>query len=155
MIPKSGAFPLQKVLEFRKHLEDMRAIELVKVQNEKNKANSRLLRLKNQKQEVIESTTAEVVNRKTVDLTQLKIRKDYIENLNGKITDQKHKIVQLTEQVEEERQKLGEAMKERKIVEKLKDRFTERKKAEIKRLENKKTDEVAIRMNVTLGKKGV
>ena len=155
MIPKSGAFPLQKVLEFRKHLEDMQAIELVKVQNEKNKADDRLHRLKHHKQEALETTTREVLSSKTVDLTQLKIRKDYIENLNGKITHQVQKIVELEEQVEEKREKLGEAMKERKIVEKLKERFNERKKAEINRHENQKIDEVAIRMNSALGKKGV
>ena len=156
MIPKSGAFPLQKVLEFRKHLEDLRAIELGKVQAEKIKTNARLNQLEAHKEEALESTNNEVLSRTTVDLAQLKIRKDYLEDLNGKIVNQSQKLEVLEEEEEKNRQKLSEAMKERKIVEKLKERFTKRKKAEANRKENIKIDEVAIRMSSSAhGKKGV
>ena len=155
MIPKSGAFPLQKVLEFRKHLEDLRAIELGKVQAEKIQTNVRLNQLETHKEKALESANKEVVNQKNVDLTQLKIRKDYLEDLNGKIVDQSQKLEALETEEEKNRQKLSEAMKERKIVEKLKERFTKRKKAEANRQENIKIDEVAIRMsNSASGKKG-
>jgi len=155
MIPKSGAFPLQKVLEYRKHLEDLRAIELGKVQAEKNKADEELQELKSNKEDALEKSTKEISNSKILDLNQLKISKDYLENLNGKIINQVQKISSLEEEVEKNRQELSEAMKERKIVEKLKDRFKERKKAEINRHENQKIDEVAIRMKAAYGKKGV
>ena len=66
MIPKSGAFPLQKVLEFRKHLEDLRAIELGKVQAEKIQTNARLNQLETHKEKALESANKEVVNQKNV-----------------------------------------------------------------------------------------
>lgn len=154
MIPKSEVFPLQKVLEFRKHLEDMRAIELGKVQAEKIKANVRLNQLETHKEEALESTNKEVLSQKAVDLTQLKIRKDYLENLNGKIINQAQELEVLEEEVEKNREELSEAMKERKIVEKLKERFMKRKKAEDNRLENQKIDEVAVRMGSASRKNG-
>ncbi len=154
MSSRSGAFPLQKVLEFRKHLEDLQAIKLGKAQAEKIEADARLERLKRNKEDTLESAARELNRRKTLDLQQLKIQKDYLESLNGKIVEQTQEVFKLEEKVEKNRQELSEAMKERKTVEKLKERFLERQKTENKRRENQKTDEVAIRMNVMRAKKG-
>ena len=154
MSSRSGAFPLQKVLEFRKHLEDLQAIKLGRAQAEKIEADARLERLKRNKEDTLESAARELNRRKTLDLQQLKIQKDYLESLNGKIVEQTQEVFKLEEKVEKNRQELSEAMKERKTVEKLKERFLERQKTENKRRENQKTDEVAIRMNVMRAKKG-
>ena len=154
MIPKSGAFPLQKVLEYRKHLEDMRAIELGKTQAKHLKADKQLKKLRVHKEEMLEESSKEMDQSPKVDLTQLKIEKGYLENLNGQIINQTDKVHILKEEVEKDREELKGAMKERKMVEKLKDHFTERKKTEANRRENQKIDEVAIRLKTIPGNQG-
>ncbi len=149
-----GGFPLQKVLEFRKHLEDLQAVKLGQVQAKKMEADAHLNRLRQSKEKTLETSTRELRARKQVDLRQLKISRDYLENLNGKIINQTREIMKLDEEIEKNRRELSAAMKERKTVEKLKERFLDRKRTEDKRREAQKTDEVAIRMNVMRGKQG-
>ncbi len=154
MIPKSGAFPLQKVLEYRKHLENMRAVELGKKRAEHLKAEQTLQALNRQKEEMLEEATREISEHKEIDLVRLKMQKEYLENLSERIGKQKADVRHLEKEVEKRREALNGAVKERKMVEKLKEKFTERVKAEAKHKEEIKIDEVAIRMK-TAGNQGV
>ncbi len=154
MIPKSGAFPLQKVLEYRKHLENMRAVELGKKRAEHLKAEQELQTLHRQKEEMLEEASREISEHKEIDLVRLKVQKEYLENLNARIGKQKEDVRHLEKEVEKQREALNGAVKERKMVEKLKEKFTERVKAEVKHKEEIKIDEVAIRMKTT-GNQGV
>ncbi|NOX88635.1 MAG: flagellar export protein FliJ [Calditrichaeota bacterium] len=154
MIPKSHIFPLQKVLEYRQYLEDLRAVELGKIQAEEFSANKRLSDLKSDKTEALDNVTKEIKENRRINLNDLKLQNDYLEDLHHKIEHQNKTVQQLKSEVEKNRQQLQEAVKERKMVEKLKDQFKERKKHHLDRIENQRIDEIAIRMQTINGNQG-
>jgi flagellar FliJ protein len=154
MIPKSGAFPLQKVLEYRKHLENMRAVELGKKKAEHLKAEEELHALKQRKEEMLKEASKEISESPKINLVRLKVQKEYLESLSTRIGKQKEDVRHLEKEVEKRREALNGAVKERKMVEKLKEKFSERAKAEARHKEEIKIDEVAIRMK-TAGNQGV
>ncbi len=154
MIPKSHIFPLQKVLEYRQYLEDLRAVELGKIQAEEFSANKRLSDLKSDKTEALDNVTKEIKENPRINLNDLKLQNDYLEDLHHKIEHQNKTVQQLKSEVEKNRQQLQEAVKERKMVEKLKDQFKERQKHHLDRIENQRIDEIAIRIQTINGNQG-
>ena len=79
---------------------------------------------------------------KKLDVFELKENERAIENLKGQIEDQKERVKEAEELVEQARKKLNEAIQERKIHEKLKENAFEEVKKEVNAAESKEIDEL-------------
>ncbi len=138
-------FRLQKVLEFKEHLEVMSTLELHKAQNKQKEAENTLKRLMASKHQLLQQADEQFNTKNKLDLTDLKMHLSYLGQLHESIDQQNKTIKNLTQVVEKKRQALKEAVKERKIIQSLKDQFTEQQKQEVKKIENERIDEIAIR----------
>jgi flagellar protein FliJ len=68
----------------------------------------------------------------------------FIENVRGQETEQKKVIQQAGEQVEKKRKELVEAVKNRKVMENLRDRQSEEYRKNMNEMEQKNSDEMSI-----------
>ncbi len=141
-------FRLQKVLEFKKHLEVINTLELHQAQTNRQKAEQQLNILKQTKQKLLEETEDQLKQQNRLDLNDLKVHVNYLSQLHESIENLNKSIIELQKDVERKRNKLNESVKERKIIQTLKDQFQERKNHEIKRMENGMIDEIALRNKV-------
>ncbi len=151
---KAQTFRLKKVLQYRQHLEELRAMELSKTQAAKHSAENQLKNLTATKEQMLNEQNREMQQTTTMPLSSLRIHNDYLQHLQGRIGQQKETLKALSKEEEKHRIKLQEAVKDRKIVEKLEDRFKAQRKAYISRLEAQKIDEVAIRKSPQNGMTG-
>lgn len=139
---KAFNFSLQKVLDMRKHFEDQKAIELSKAQKELNEEKTRLKLLRDRKEEALRSK--EIQDK--VSLNGLKVMKGYIAQINDNILHQNRQVKKSDQKVFEHREKLVEAVKDKKMVETLKDRHREEYRRMKNLTETKTIDEVALRV---------
>lgn len=135
----SFSFSLQSVLNIRIQTED-------NLKNELGKA-MQLLELEKQKLSELERELDGLVNefnRKTKKTTVRKLIevKEYLSLLDSKIKRQKENVNSAMLNVDKIREELLKAVKERKILEKLRDRKYEEYLLEQKRLEQKTNDEI-------------
>ncbi len=140
---KAFKFSLQKVLDVRKHREDQLAIELSKFKAALNMETFKLIQLQDDKEGALQMKDSS--DRENLNLNNLIISQSYLEQLNHSIIKQREEIKKKNKQVLSGRQELTEAMKKKKAVEILKERKQEEYKKEIRLIENKIIDEVAVR----------
>jgi flagellar FliJ protein len=140
---KAFKFSLQKVLDVRKHREDQLAIELSKFKAALNMETFKLMQLQDDKEGALQMKDSS--DRENLNLNNLIISQSYLEQLNHSIIKQREEIKKKNKQVLSGRQELTEAMKKKKAVEILKERKQEEYKKEIRLIENKIIDEVAVR----------
>lgn len=133
-------FKLQNILSVKEKLEDQAkaeyGMELAKLREEEEKK----LRLEQRKMYYEEKLTNALFD--TLDLRRIRQLEDGIEGIKYDIYMQELVILQQEEAVERARQRLDEAMKERKIYEKLKERAFESFKLELLAAEQKEVDEL-------------
>ncbi|MBN4081296.1 flagellar export protein FliJ [Caldithrix abyssi] len=136
-------FPLQKVLDLRKTLEETQATILSKVKIGLMQEEEKLTQMKQEKESALAKNGH---HNKDRTLTQLKIATNYIVQLGEQVDDQ-HKKVQVSSQaVEEEREKLLGATRDKKVLENLRERKKHSFRLKIKKEEIKKIDESASRI---------
>ena len=148
-------FRLQKVLEFKKHLEVMGMLELHKAQSEKTEDENVLNNLVRSKDDLLHRAKDQFTEQKKIDLNDLKLHFSYLDQLQNSIEHQNKTIKNLKTVVEQKRTTLNSAVKERKIIQTLKDQFDMRRKQEIKKAENEQIDEIAVRKNLNMDEQGV
>ena len=136
-------FSLQKVLDVRKHKEDQLAIELSKRKAALNLETFRLQQLHMDKDDALHMKG--LASKENLNLNSLVISQSYLEQLDNNIQRQYKIIEKKNEHVALGRQELTAAMKQKKAVEILRDRKLEEYKKEIRLIENKIIDEVAVR----------
>lgn len=138
MRSKPFQFRLQKVLEYRVHLEDTLRTELAELRRERAMLVER--------REQLETEVAERVQRLTAgefDVLQVKMTTHYVNRLEGLIQHTRQRIAEMDEAIEEKRQALVEASRNRKVMEKLKETAYEEYRAEELRTEQLFLDELA------------
>ncbi|MBD3174650.1 MAG: flagellar export protein FliJ [Armatimonadia bacterium] len=138
MRSKPFQFSLQKVLEYRVHLEDTLRTELAELRRERAMLVER--------REQLETEVAERVQRLTAgefDVLQVKMTTHYVNRLEGLIQHTRQRIAEMDEAIEEKRQALVEASRNRKVMEKLKETAYEEYRAEELRTEQLFLDELA------------
>ncbi|MCH5268017.1 MAG: flagellar export protein FliJ [Lachnospiraceae bacterium] len=133
-------FKMQNILSVKEKLEDQAkaeyALELVKLREEEEKK----LLLEQKKLYYEDKLTTALMD--TLDLRRIRQLEDGIEGIKYDIYMQELVILQQEEAVERARERLDEAMKERKIYEKLKERAFETFKQELNAAEQKEIDEL-------------
>jgi len=132
-------FKMQSVLNIRKQKEDSIKNELAdamrKLEAEKRKLAELEDRLENTVREFNEKTKKSTVH----ELIEFN---EYLSVLNSRIRSQKENVNIVAQYVDKVREELVKAMKDRKILEKLKDRQYEQFLMEQKKLEQKTNDEI-------------
>jgi flagellar FliJ protein len=145
---KAFNFSLQKVLDVRKHAEDQRSIELNNSQRKLQKDQQKLNQLNNNKQKVLKNDSHKSASPVEISLMEIKVTNQYIEQINNEIVLQKAQIQRSSKKVEKNRKELLDAVKDKKVVELLKDRYSEKYK-KMKNLEAAKNEnEIAIRLSL-------
>jgi len=145
---KAFNFSLQKVLDLRKHEEDQRSVELTKAQQKLMNEEIRLKKLNQSKKEVLQKDSTESDSEVDISLTELKVTNQYIEQMNEEITLQKDQVKKSNKTVEKNRENLLSAVKNKKVVELLKERYSE-KYRKIRNLEATKNEsEIALRVSM-------
>ena len=132
-------FRLQKILEHRETLENIKKGEFGKAQAELNIEMQNLLELENSK--VLALREKQATSQISTTMYELRKYNNYILNLDKRIDLQMIKIEQAKEEVEKARQELIESTKDKKIIEKLKSRDYEEFLYEEKKDEEKIVDQ--------------
>lgn len=146
---KSYSFSLQKVFDYRKRVEEKRAVDLsIKRLNLKNEMTDYNL-LEEKKEKVLDQHENNQHREKKLNLYNLKIRKDYIVQVNNELDNQAHKVDEANEKVNESREKLKKATTDKKILEKLNERKYHEYKKDVKMELNKIDNEIAGRVALT------
>ncbi|WP_456443512.1 flagellar export protein FliJ [Caldithrix abyssi] len=153
-MPRVNHFRLQKVLEFKEHLENMRTLELYKAQTQRARAEDELRALHSSKEALLQQTSQKYQSPSKLNLADLQIHLSYLGQLHDSIEHQNRSVEDLTKAVDRKRLELNEAVKERKIIQTLRDQFAERQKQQIKKAENEKIDEIALRQKSRNGELG-
>lgn len=138
-------FRLQKVLEFKEHLEALGTLEMHKAKARQNEAEQVLGQLQHSKEQLLQQASEQLQQHTQIDLNELKIKLSYLDQLHNSIENQYKNIENLKSVVEQKRAELNNAVKERKILETLKDHFQANQKHDIQKAEMEKIDEIAIR----------
>lgn len=133
-------FSMQNILDMKEKLEDQ-------AKNEYAQANARLLR----EQEKLEKIVArreeareklKLVLCETLSVDEIRTRENAVEVLKFYAMQQQFVVIRCEKEVEVAREKLSEAMKERKIFEKLREKAFEEFVFEENRKEQKEVDEL-------------
>lgn len=132
-------FRLQKILEHRETLENVKKGEFGKVQNKLKLENEKLTELKNTKQAV--AAKKEEISKTSITMNELQKYNNYLMDLSEKMQLQTKTIEQVKQEVEEVRKELIETTKDKKIIEKLKTRDYEEFLYEEKIKEEKENDQ--------------
>ena len=140
---KQFKFPLEKVLDYKRKIENLRAEELGNSKNKKKKEEENLESIERIKNDVLNGKNS----RGKMTLNQLNISTDYLHQLNEQIEKGENRVTEAETEVEENLDHLTEASKDKKAVEKLRERKLSEHKILAKRSERKQTDEIANRNN--------
>ena len=143
---KSFHFPLQKVLDVRQVTEDRQAISLKNSQMSLNKEKEQLENLAQKKDAQLKVDENDSVDDVNLSLNELQVTVDYISQLNNRITNQIQVVEKSNGKVEKERDVLIEASKEKKIVEKLRERQLTNYKDNYRKKVTKEESEIALRV---------
>ena len=143
---KSFHFPLQKVLDVRQITEDKQAISLKNSQMSLNKEKEQLENLAQKKDAQLKVDEYDSVDDVNLSLNELQVTVDYISQLNNRITNQIQVVEKSNGKVEKERDVLIEASKEKKIVEKLRERQLTNYKDNYRKKGTKEESEIALRV---------
>ena len=133
-------FKMESILSVKQKLEDQAkaeySIEIIKLRQEEEKLDE----LKKRKSEYQTKLYDAVMD--TLDILKIKILEDSVENIKYNIKLQMVVIVNQQQKVDRAREKLDNAMKERKTYEKHKEKAFEEFKAEINAEEQKEINEL-------------
>jgi flagellar FliJ protein len=135
-------FKLQSVLEYRKNIEE-------KIQNEfsgtKRELDTQKLKMKSLiKERASLITEMRNMQDKPVPAVDFAVQFSYVKQVRENEKAQKIVIHNVKEQVETKRKELLEAVKKRKIMEKLKERHTEEYNNNLRNAEQKSSDEMSV-----------
>jgi flagellar FliJ protein len=135
-------FKLQAVLDHRQFIEDGLKKELAEVKNQASEAQHQLEALENKEM----NTLAALKEEQTKGLSSDKVAAyhAYLESLMQRIHGQRQTVAEINERVVAKQGKLLEALKERQILEKLKEKDFDRFHQEMLHKERRFIDEIAV-----------
>jgi len=132
----SYQFKMEKVLEFKTNVEKNKVEDYVKINIKLSKEMDYL--------NEIETLYQDKNKKKSMDLRELKMQFLYKEKLKDQLQSQKKKVDEITINLEHARGHLIEARKDRKIMEKLKDKDKEKFESDLFYQEQKELDDISV-----------
>ena len=133
-------FRLEQVLHYRQHLEDLALMDLTQAQEHLQEEIVQLRLLETRHEQVSEHLRAD--SEHTASLRGL--YQDYLYRLQEEMALQRDRICHQESVVEEKRQQVVDAMKQRKVIETLKRHYTERHRRQSERQDQQLTDDAGI-----------
>ncbi|MCR4438154.1 MAG: flagellar export protein FliJ [bacterium] len=141
---KAFRFSLQRVLDARKHKEDLRKRQLAAAKEAELEERERLSSLEQQSQEVRSELGCHVG--RVVRASEMAMYYTYSQQLERHIAQQQQAVTQAALKVQERREELLASSKEKKALEKLKEKAKDRHTVEAGREEQAHLDEAAARL---------
>jgi len=139
-MPKKFKFSLEKVLRYRKEIEDNQVIQLKHNIHKLEQNKTQLSNLENQKNNFLNSNS----DKKNLKLNDRKILSDYIGQMSNEIQNQNIEVNKSFRQVEQSRKELENVTKDRKVLQNLKEKHFSTHSKETKMVEEKKINEIGI-----------
>lgn len=130
---------MQKVLKYRRDIEKQLKFEFLSINNQLSKERETLSQL-NKKYYEYETLYKDSL-KDNLNVMKINQNKRALEFMETKIKEQKEIIIKTEEVLEETRVKLEQAIKDRKMLDKLKEKEYEKYKVELRREEDKEIDE--------------
>ncbi len=141
----SFTFSMQKILDYRTMLEEEAKVQLGKAQAMLKQEEERFAGIQAQ----IAATEKEMFKDRTMDASARWLLESFIKGLQADLTQSHGRLLQLQESVNNCKEMLLIRSKDKKVLEKLKEKQQERHYAEEKELERKINDESAtLRFNM-------
>ena len=135
-------FKLQSVLEYRLNMEEKILNEFSDIRRYLEEQKAVLRTLVSERESLINDLrNMQRVMMRADDIATLVA---YIENLREKEKEQKNVIHQVKEAVEQKRKELVEAVKNRKVMENLRDKHAEAYQKDFNEMEQKNSDEMSV-----------
>lgn len=131
---------MESVLEYRKNIEEVEKQEFAKIQREYLVEKNRLEELDQKLHNAI-SSQLEKSGRKVIDLKNLQ---QYILYLQEKFEIQKQLVLQTEKKLEAKRQQLLSVQRDRKMMERHREKALEKYRMELEQEEQKNLDELAL-----------
>ena len=136
-------FRLEKVLDLRKKKEEERERELAELKKLLAKEEQFLQQLQRESTALRRKIARlQDENDRSLDIEELLRHSDYLEHLRDKILSQIETVKQVISDVENKRQELVEASKEKKVIEKLKEQQYKRFRTAVEEWEQRTLDEI-------------
>jgi len=132
----SYSFKMEKVLEYRSSVEKNKVEDYAKI--------NILLSEEKEHLDSLESEYTSNAQRKAMNVNEMKMHLLYREKLKNQLNSQKKKVDEIETKLEDARGNLIEARKDRKILEKLKEKDKEKFDAEQASREQKELDDLSI-----------
>ena len=136
-------FNLQALLDYRKRIEEGFQIELSRIQKELENARQALLSSQQEKTRY-EEELAEREARE-VNLPESVLYRDYLRGMRRKIKEQRDRVATIKIEFDKKQEELLEATKNKKVLEKVKEKHAEEFMHELQKKERAFDDEVGIR----------
>jgi len=136
-------FNLQVLLDYRKRIEEGLQIELSLIQRELEHARQELLSSQQEKTHY-EEELAEREARE-VNLQESILYRDYLRGIRKKIQEQRDRVASIKIEFDKKQEELLAAMKNRKVLEKVKEKHAKEFREELQKQERAFVDEVGIR----------
>ena len=144
---KHFKFPLEKILDYRKNIEDKKAEALYQSRTKKKDEEDILELIEEEKKNILKEDKREDSN----TLNELTISSDYLNQLNNEIKKSENRIKDADKEVDKKLIDLKEASIEKKAVEKLREKKLIEHKTQLKKGERKQIDEIANRTHKIKG----
>jgi len=136
-------FSLEKILKLRESLENSRATELERSRQALDKEENTFSDMQNEKERHLKSK-----NRKNsrINLLDLSISEGYLETLNNGLDEQSKQVEKSRDKMNDDREKLTQASRDKKVMENLKDKRWQGYKRDLNKKELLLNSELALRM---------
>jgi flagellar FliJ protein len=135
-------FRLQSVLDYRENIQEKVLNEFSEKKRELETEESRLKYLINERINLIGELRK--MKDKLLHVDDIAHRVSYVEQVREKEHNQKQVIAKVMEQLESKRAELLEAVKKKKVMERLKETHAEEYESNINALEQKNSDEMSV-----------
>jgi len=136
-------FPLESVLKFRGNMEKFHLQDMFRLKSDLKSEEGRLLEEKKRAVDVAGQLAEEEKN--GISPVEAALFKKFLHTKRVKIVEQKEKILSLKNEVEKKRQELENASREKKVMEKLKDKGKEGFHQDMRKKHQKEMDEYAVK----------
>jgi flagellar FliJ protein len=143
---KTFHFPLQKVLDLREMIEDLRASRLKHSQARLHEEREKLANLEREKDSLLQQDQTESTQHQKISLKNLQVAMDYVAQLNDTIMSQARQVQKSNEAVNQDRHTLIKASREKKIVALLRDKQFDEYVKQHRKKETIQESEIATRI---------
>lgn len=141
---KKFSFKLETVLKLKEKVLKDKMLELAKITRILSEARDTLNSLNRTKTDTSEDIAGSSSDGKEINIQSMEMYRTYLTKLNAEIYNQEMLIKQIKRAVEDKQREVNEALKDRDILKKLKEKQLEKHNAEIDHKERIELDDMAI-----------